>query len=259
MPPDAPAAFAYSIRMRAAAGGPHEQGGRHVSGWERLVLRDEVAPAVLAAIQRGRAGGEADFLSVTVERVPLEAIARAPVLPVTSIPTASVAESRAEIRRRLARAGVGPRALAAAEALFASGSAMRGAALLDAETGARLDADRARGVRVSRVDYAPEQREAILASLRSQGLTHHRVAEAVALASKTIWAGALAEVGWSDDPEYVAGYVATEREGYVRFPAVKEQGDTRGVRVILVVRGSDQAELMATLERRTLWLRLDAS
>ena len=27
----------YSIRMRAAKGGPHEQGGSHISGAERLV------------------------------------------------------------------------------------------------------------------------------------------------------------------------------------------------------------------------------
>ena len=27
----------YSIRMRGAEGGPHEEGGRHISGAERIV------------------------------------------------------------------------------------------------------------------------------------------------------------------------------------------------------------------------------
>ena len=33
----------YSIRMRAAKGGPHEQGGSHISGAERLVSLESVS------------------------------------------------------------------------------------------------------------------------------------------------------------------------------------------------------------------------
>ena len=30
----------YSVRMRAAQGGPHEKGGHHISGAERIVKLD---------------------------------------------------------------------------------------------------------------------------------------------------------------------------------------------------------------------------
>ena len=45
--------------------------------------------------------------------------------------------------------------------------------------------------------------------------------EALALATKVIWSGVVAELCWSDEPEYVAGYVATARHGSVRFPNFK--------------------------------------
>ena len=32
----------YSVRMRAAQGGPHEKGGHHISGAERIVKLEEV-------------------------------------------------------------------------------------------------------------------------------------------------------------------------------------------------------------------------
>ena len=32
----------YSIRMRSAQGGPHEQGGSHISGAERLVSESDL-------------------------------------------------------------------------------------------------------------------------------------------------------------------------------------------------------------------------
>lgn len=32
----------YSVRMRAAQGGPHENGGHHISGAERIVTLNQV-------------------------------------------------------------------------------------------------------------------------------------------------------------------------------------------------------------------------
>ena len=32
----------YSIRMRGAEGGPHEEGGRHISGAERIVEESDL-------------------------------------------------------------------------------------------------------------------------------------------------------------------------------------------------------------------------
>jgi 6-carboxyhexanoate--CoA ligase len=71
--------------------------------------------------------------------------------------------------------------------------------------------------------------------LAALGLTHYRTREALALATKVAHApGVIAELCWSDDPDYTAGYVASLRQGYVRFPHLKELGDQRGGRVIFV-------------------------
>ena len=43
-----------------------------------------------------------------------------------------------------------------------------------------------------------------------------------------------AEICWSDDPDYVAGYVASRHGGYVRFPHMKERGDPLGGRIYFV-------------------------
>ncbi|HYA87473.1 MAG TPA: 6-carboxyhexanoate--CoA ligase, partial [Nitrospirota bacterium] len=71
--------------------------------------------------------------------------------------------------------------------------------------------------------------------LTALGLTHYRTREAIALATKVAHAqGVIAELCWSDDPDYTAGYVASLRRGYIRFPHLKNKGDQKGGRVIFV-------------------------
>ena len=73
--------------------------------------------------------------------------------------------------------------------------------------------------------------------LRAVGLTHYRTREALALATKVAHApGVVAELCWSDEPDYTAGYVASLQTGYVRFPRLKDIGDPKGGRVFFVNR-----------------------
>ena len=44
----------YSVRMRAAQGGSHENGGRHISGAERLIPRELLLEVLLVEDARGR-------------------------------------------------------------------------------------------------------------------------------------------------------------------------------------------------------------
>lgn len=69
-------------------------------------------------------------------------------------------------------------------------------------------------------------------------LTHFRTREALALATKVAHAPALvAELCWSDEADYTAGYVASLTTGYVRFPFLKQNGDRNGGRVFFIDRG----------------------
>ena len=58
----------YSLKMRAAQGGPHEKGGRHISGSERIIEKGAVNDEVLAMLERAKnhQRGEADFISIKV-------------------------------------------------------------------------------------------------------------------------------------------------------------------------------------------------
>ena len=44
----------YSVRMRAAQGGPHENGGHHISGAERIVTLNQVGSNERCIIVRGQ-------------------------------------------------------------------------------------------------------------------------------------------------------------------------------------------------------------
>jgi 6-carboxyhexanoate--CoA ligase len=109
--------------------------------------------------------------------------------------------------------------------------------IMDAQSGERLEPDRERGVRASRFDWSDNAGHEISHRLAALGLAHFRTREALALATKAAHApGMVAELCWSDDPDYTAGYAASLRTGYVRFPFLKQVGDAKGGRAFFVNR-----------------------
>lgn len=62
--------------------------------------------------------------------------------------------------------------------------------------------------------------------------SNSRIKEALALASKVSEHPAtVAELCWSDDPDYITGYVAGKKLGYQRITAMKEYGTEEGCRI----------------------------
>jgi 6-carboxyhexanoate--CoA ligase len=122
--------------------------------------------------------------------------------------------------------------------------------IMDAVSGDRLEPDHERGVRASRFDWTDSALGSISRNLEERGLTHFRTREALALATKVAHAPAMvAELCWSDEPEYTAGYVASLGTGYVRFPYLKERGDPCGGRAFFVDRNKlDLSALMHYLQ-----------
>ena len=247
----------FSVRMRASTGAPHEAGGRHVSGAERLVRRDELEATALELIRRARErNAPAEHLRISIDEIPVDEVHRCGCLDVTTVAELDPPASLRRATEYLTRAGIARDAIAAAFNLLRDGAAgdgmpMRGAALLNACSGERLDPDLRRGIRASRFDYAPEIRDAVRETLRRAGLGHFRTYEALAVATKVIWAGAAAELCWSDDPEYVAGYVATRGEGYVRLPKFKPS-NAAGGRIFFVRDPSQAAKLIQRLQLECL-------
>lgn len=225
----------FSIRMHASFQ------GKHVSGAERIAESVD-APVIMQQLL-ARALGRTpapDEVVVHCDALAPEAMTAISALDVYTLDCPDAPEGRRTAARVLECAGVSGYAARSAITLLAggassSGGVMRGAVLMDAERGTRREPDRARGVRASRFDWSADASEEITRALDAVGLTHHRTREALALASKVVHGpGIVAELCWSDDPDYTAGYVASHLTGYVRFPHVKEKGDPLGGRVIFL-------------------------
>ena len=231
----------YSVRMRAAQGGPHEKGGHHISGAERIVKLEEVGAIAQSLAERAlhHSKGTADFINITVDLIPPEKITYIDCLKVEEHKTSSISESHQLVTDLLQGPNISEEAVHKAISLLKSlDKSMRGAMLVDAITGERLDIGN-RGVRVSHMD-----------SFDSYALgDNEHMREALVLASKVQSAdGIVGELCWSDDPDYTVGYVACNGV-YHRIPNMKELGSNIGGRVFFVRSDIDSESVIEYLER----------
>ena len=243
----------FSVRMRATL---H---GRHLAGAERIVPLSDVSRVAAELMLRAisRTNDVADDVSCHAERIDPDSISLASLPDVSTWQVHDFLQGRTLAAELLSGAGVKPDAAAKALRLLAEGAGpggtvMRGAVIMDAGSGERLESDPSRGVRVSRMDVADACRRDFAASMRRAGLGHRRVIEALVLAGKVLQApGIVAELCWSDDPEYATGYVADPALGYQRISALKAIGDRSGGRVFFVRSDSlAMHELTDYLERQ---------
>lgn len=231
----------YSVRMRAAQGGPHEKGGHHISGAERIVKLEEVGAIAQSLADRAlhHSKGTADFINITVDLISPEKITYIDCLKVEEHKTRSISESHQLATELLQGPNISEVAVHKAISLLKGlDKSMRGAMLVDAITGERLDTGD-RGVRVSHMD-----------SFDSYALgDNEHMREALLLASKVQSAdGIVGELCWSDDPDYTVGYVACNGV-YHRIPNMKDLGSDIGGRVFFVRSDIDSESVIEYLER----------
>lgn len=252
----------YSVRMRAAQGSTHEQGGKHISGAERLVSGELLTSVAAAMLRRAlsHSRGTADFINLTVETVPVEAVREVTCLPIISVNTPDLIAGREAAQAMLIRAGVAPVAAAAGmSALAGLPVSLRGAMVVNAQTGLRLDTQAERGVRVSRMDIADEQDYLHWLNRQGYGNNQIHLREAVVLAAKVMSApGMVAELCWSDDPEYRAGYVATPA-AYTRFTQLKPHGSPIGGRIFFIQENTDLKQLVDYLQYQPILVKVPAA
>lgn len=242
----------FSIRMRAAT-----RGREHISGAERIAAAPELATIATAMIARALSHprGNPSSIRLAIDALATDALAYAALPAITTVRVANLASGRKAARAELLRAGVSAGAAASAINALTRGAApgrevMRGAMLVDAQSGERLESDPARGLRVSRMDLSPAASAALSMALQGSNRDTLHLREALALAGKVLLSpGIVAELCWSDDPDYTAGYVASPARGYVRFPHLKERGDRLGGRAFFYRRVDfDLPALTAFLE-----------
>ena len=231
----------YSVRMRAAQGGPHEKGGHHISGAERIVKLEEVGAIAQSLADRAlhHSKGTADFINITVDVIPSNEITYINCLEVEEHRANTIAEAHQLAIELLQGPHITEVAIQNAITLLKGlDSSMRGAMLVDAITGIRIDVGN-RGVRVSHMDSFDSE---------SLGDNEH-MREALVLASKVQSAeGIVGELCWSDDPDYTIGYVACNGV-YHRIPNMKEMGSNLGGRVFFVRSAVDRERVVEYLEK----------
>lgn len=225
----------YSIRMRGAEGGPHEHGGRHISGGERLGQKEELQELAKELLDKSlhHSRGDCDFIQIVIEKLMDDEIQRISPLPISSEQAQNVKEGRKIAMSLLASLGISDEAIKNGIEFLKQSTHQRGAIIADSQTGQRLDNRGLKGVRASRMDWSKESWEKW--SKSHAPLISPRIREAIALASKvTASPYTVAELCWSDDLEYTTGYVASSSKGYIRIPHLKNNGEDCGGRIFFI-------------------------
>ena len=236
----------YSVRMRASLK------GRHISGQERIVKREELERVILELHRRPRR--DWDFQNIKIERLREKPEILERSLPVreykfSCVPLAinfvsAILESELGIRREISK----PLLSKLQSGLNPEGGNLSGALLVDYRSG---KIPNPKGVRTILFDWL--ERERVESELLGLGYTE-RTLDALALATKNVYCGVIAEVCVSDEPDYITGYLASEKTGYLRISPVKEKGSPYGGRLYFV-KGEEYEKVVKCLREKPLLIR----
>lgn len=211
----------FSIKMRAA------RDNEHISGAERIVSDNYATTIAASLVERAlsHSRGVPDTISIKIEKIDLEKCLHISALVPSARNCANSAEGLCIAEELLGEMGV--QNPCKVIAMLLSAPPMRGAMLVDAATLCRLDKNMQRGVRATLMDAAENERIST-----ANDKDHYK--EALVLASKVAHApGIIGEICISDDPDYITGYVASKKLGYVRIKAMKKAGSPFGGRIFL--------------------------
>ena len=225
----------YSIKMRCSKGGPHGEGGKHISGAERILREDEIEEELINVYRRAitHERGKPDFINLKIEEIDEDDVIYRKRLNINQHQVNSKEEGLNLAKDILKENSVSEEsAEIAIQTLLDLEESMHGAMLIDKDTGKRIDDKGIKGVRVTGIASADITK--YKESLKNDGREGLHLEEALILASKIASCkGIVAELCWSDDPSYVIGYVAA-KDNYERIPILKEEGNPIGGRVFFI-------------------------
>ncbi|WP_270180786.1 6-carboxyhexanoate--CoA ligase [Alkalihalobacillus sp. CinArs1] len=245
----------YSIRMRASEGGAHEDGGKHVSGGEQLSTKNELIDRAASLVRRAfsHQRGEPDFLRLTIEKVS-EPVHGLTPLPVSYTQVSNASQGRLVAEDLLKQTGLTEQVIVKAMSVLETCYGVRGAIIIDSSTGDRIDGRHDKGIRVSRLDWNEADYTCWLEHFQME--KNQRLREALPLATKVAsHPDSVAEFCFSDDPDYITGYVASKKVGYHRISQMKERGDENGGRLFFVNPQCHVSSYIDYLEKEPILLK----
>jgi 6-carboxyhexanoate--CoA ligase len=223
----------------------------HISGAEGLYKKSDISRIVNEYLARAvsHARGKPDTIVITLEKL-RQKPRTIQSLPVKTITSRSRSASAKLIREILVSTGISNHAIKKAFSVLQKPQTVRGAALVSAISGRRIETDKRKGVRVSRLGISEKANDLLSEKLAEQKINIPTVKEAIILASKVASVQkVIAELCVSDDPDYTIGYVSSRKYGYVRIPHIKRKGDKKGGRVFFVADNADVKRMIYYLEK----------
>ncbi|ELH1951053.1 6-carboxyhexanoate--CoA ligase [Staphylococcus pseudintermedius] len=204
----------YSVKMRA------NQGGVHISGAETICEAQKIPAVLQTFFDKGfqHENGDVDFLNLKIEKVtePLHTLEALPIIEDTTQTLEALCEMH----------GITKEALDKGMGYIFDDTQYRGAIIVSAETGERLDQTGEKGVRVTHFCFEDYARIPFVSS---------RIQDALTIATCiTAFAQVKGELCVSDDLHYTTGYFASAHRGYYRLHHMKPTGTRFGGRVIFV-------------------------
>jgi 6-carboxyhexanoate--CoA ligase len=240
----------YSVRMRASENESHEISGKHISGGELLSSYSDLRISVNTLLEKAlnHSRGKPDFFQIQCEIVN-QPIRLVNPLTVQTNEVTTVEKGQELARYLLEKTGV-PKDIIEKAYKQIPEYAVRGAILIDIHTGDRVDQRIYKGVRVSKMDWQTKNFEKWAKSKTVP--INPRLKEALTLATKVCnHKSTIAELCWSDDPDYITGYVASKNIGYQRITKLKHYGNESGCRIFFVDT-SDINTYMSYLEEQPI-------
>jgi 6-carboxyhexanoate--CoA ligase len=222
----------------------------HISGAEGIYGEEDLSGTVFTYIQRalGHSRGVPDNITINIQRLKIRPMAIR-TLPVHTLMCGSSAKARKIASSMLVSLGITHDAVNEAFKVLRAKSPMRGAAVIDSHSGERLEPDKQRGLRASRMGIERTVLNTLRKRLLRLDIDFPQVREALVLASKVATTeGLVAELCASDDPDYTTGYVASGKFGYVRIPNIKKSGSKSGGRAFFVRTGADMEQIAKYIE-----------
>jgi len=223
----------------------------HISGAEGIYEEEDIQKVLRAYANRALSHpkGRPDSVVISMEEIKQKP-RKVQSLKVSTLSCGSPFQARTLVRKLLIYSGVSDTAINAAFAVTCSANVMRGASLVLSGSGMRMEPDKERGVRVSRLGISRSVAALLSSRLSRQGLNNSTVKEALTLASKVAACRQVrGELCISDDPEYTTGYVSSKKLGYVRVPHIKKKGEKKGGRVFFLEEDSDINSVIGFLEK----------
>lgn len=239
----------WSVRMRASQKRANEE--RHISGAEGIFEYEGIERAVKKLLRRAfeHSRGRPDRIVITVEKITDE-ITTIPCLSLNTYFASSPENAYEKIFEILGSLGISEKAINRAFDVIKKES-MRGATLIDSISGERLEKDKARGVRVSRIQMDKRRGMKLMRKVRKLSTEPQRVLEAITVASKVASCPEIiAELCISDNPDYTTGYIASSNLGYLRITNIKNRREEIGGRAFFVKTPCDIENLIYYLERK---------